>query len=284
MRDPNIGAAVLQLLSLGSAQKYEFFRWNTPGSNLAAHDAYRRQTPPPGYHPEFGSCGSGTTCEDACGPNWLSCEASTTLSLFCYNKVDLNQTCCANGSGRACDNGYYCAWQEFGGRVWCCENGQSLEECGVPSGSSTTASTGGPSSSLSSASEAQSSATVTTTSRAPTGSELSSTIDSHYPASTVTSWATTTVISTVSFAVTVTAPSQGCSLTSGSSSGGTPSGSSSVSNTITEGPPSSTSQRPPFNTTRTTSTLVTAGADGLSANPVSLGLVVLGMLWIWVTF
>lgn len=39
-------------------------------------------------------------CENACGPNWISCEASTSLSLFCYNKVDLNQTCCGNGSGR----------------------------------------------------------------------------------------------------------------------------------------------------------------------------------------
>ncbi|KAK4227039.1 hypothetical protein QBC38DRAFT_349643, partial [Podospora fimiseda] len=61
------------------------------------------------YHPEFGACGSGTTCEDACGPNWLSCSASTDLSLFCYNQVDFGQTCCENGSGRACDRGYYCA-------------------------------------------------------------------------------------------------------------------------------------------------------------------------------
>lgn len=91
---------VLQLLSLGSAQEHEFLRWNTPEANLAARDIYGRQLPPPGYHPEFGSCGSGTTCENACGTNWISCKASTSLSLFCYNKVDLNQTCCENGSGR----------------------------------------------------------------------------------------------------------------------------------------------------------------------------------------
>ncbi|KAK3938672.1 hypothetical protein QBC46DRAFT_389584 [Diplogelasinospora grovesii] len=131
-------ATSLQLLAFCSAA--EFFRWNTPGADLAAagHDLLRRQTqtPPPGYHPEFGSCGSGTTCENACGPNWLSCNASTTLSLFCYNKVDLNQTCCENGSGRACDNGYYCAWTEFNGQAWCCRNGQNLEECGVTTSSS----------------------------------------------------------------------------------------------------------------------------------------------------
>jgi hypothetical protein len=100
MRKHALAIASLQLLALGSAKEYQFFRWNTPGANLAADNVYRRQSPPPGYHPEFGTCGSGTTCENACGPNWISCQASTDLSLFCYNKVDLNQTCCENGSGR----------------------------------------------------------------------------------------------------------------------------------------------------------------------------------------
>lgn len=96
----SIALAFLQLLSLGTAQEHQFYKWNTPRSILEAGSLDRRQTPPPGYHPEFGSCGSGTTCENACGTNWLSCQASTTLSLFCYNKVDLGQTCCENGSGR----------------------------------------------------------------------------------------------------------------------------------------------------------------------------------------
>ena len=123
MRQDGIALAALQLLPpLAAAQYPQVFK-NTPRAALAADDLLnRRQTPPPGYHPEFGSCGSGTTCENACGPNWESCQASTTLSLFCYNKVDLKQTCCENGSGRACDEGFYCAWQEFGGKVWCCEN------------------------------------------------------------------------------------------------------------------------------------------------------------------
>jgi hypothetical protein len=87
-------------LTASAAQENNFFKWNSPRANLAA-DHVRRQSPPPGYHPEFGACGSGTTCENACGPNWESCQASTSLSLFCYNRVDLKQTCCENGSGRA---------------------------------------------------------------------------------------------------------------------------------------------------------------------------------------
>ena len=79
-------------------QHQQFYRWTSPDLNPAS--LMRRQTPPPGYHPEFGTCGSGTTCENACGSNWLSCKATTDLSLFCYNKVQLNQTCCENGSGR----------------------------------------------------------------------------------------------------------------------------------------------------------------------------------------
>lgn len=110
--------AGLQLLGLCSGKQLEFFKSGlSPARNLD-----RRQTAPPGYHPEFGACGSGTSCENACGANWLSCTASTDLSLFCYNNVDFGQTCCENGSGRACDRGYYCAWQTFGGRVWCCED------------------------------------------------------------------------------------------------------------------------------------------------------------------
>ena len=96
MQKPVAAIAVLQLLSLGAAQVFK----NTPRSNSADDRLNRRQTPPPGYHPEFGTCGSGTTCETACGGNWNLCQASTSLSLFCYNKVDLGQTCCENGSGR----------------------------------------------------------------------------------------------------------------------------------------------------------------------------------------
>ncbi|KAK4121519.1 hypothetical protein N657DRAFT_692065 [Parathielavia appendiculata] len=287
MRKLGMAIAILPLLTFGSAQEHQFFRWNTPRANLADDSLHRRQSPPPGYHPEFGTCGSGTTCENACGPNWISCQASTDLSLFCYNKVDLNQTCCENGSGRACDSGYYCAWQEFGGRVWCCENGQSLEECGVPrpTASSTTKSTTSSSSSSTSAS-ASSDFSISgskTTSGRTTGSESTS----QCPRSTVTYSATTTVVSTVSIAattVTVTAEDRGCSSAT-SSSRSWPSGSTSVPETITN-PPSSSSTSPrtsTFNTTtstKPTNTIVTAGAAGLAVVPLNLTLLLLSLLYL----
>ncbi|KAK4233829.1 hypothetical protein C8A03DRAFT_47713 [Achaetomium macrosporum] len=287
MRQHHICISILQLLASASAQEYQFFRWNVPGANLAADNVDRRQSPPPGYHPEFGSCGSGRTCEDACGPNWISCQASTSLSLFCYNQADLNQTCCENGSGRACDNGYYCAWQEFGGRVWCCENGQSLEECGVPPLSSSTTTTNLPTSSGNPGSPTSTSGPPK--SGSPSGSTTEpgtlSATNSQCPASTVTSWATTTVTSTYSFAaitVTVTIPGPGCEYSSATSSPhGGPSGSTSVSGTITDpASPSSTSYRPPTSNTTSTQTVVTAGSRTLNANPLIIGLVLIPLLWL----
>ncbi|KAK3317922.1 hypothetical protein B0H66DRAFT_555828 [Apodospora peruviana] len=139
-----LGAILQSLTFCLAVEEQQFYRWKSPRSDqvlAGSHDLYRRQGPLPGYHPEFGTCGSGTTCENACGGNWQSCRASTELSLFCYNKVDLGQTCCENGSGRACDRGYYCAWKEFAGKTWCCKDGQSLEECGFTSSSSVLGST-----------------------------------------------------------------------------------------------------------------------------------------------
>ncbi|KAL2129760.1 hypothetical protein VTI74DRAFT_7330 [Chaetomium olivicolor] len=281
MRQHGIVVAILQLAAVGSAQEYKFFKWNTPRATLE-----RRQSPPPGYHPEFGSCGSGTTCENACGPNWLSCQASTELSLFCYNKVDLNQTCCENGSGRACDKGYYCAWQEFGGKVWCCENDQSLEECGVPVSSSSVTTSSPTSSATSGGPNLSSTTTGSDTLRSTTGTATNSgslsTTNSQCPTSTVTSWATTTVASTVTFAavtVTVTEHDGGCFSSRSSSQCGHES--TTTTGTITEPPsPSSTSHRPTFHNTTTTKTLATAGARTLSTSSFVIGLLLLPLLLI----
>ncbi|KAK0660838.1 hypothetical protein QBC41DRAFT_350829 [Cercophora samala] len=259
MATKSVLLAGLQLLAVCSAQKNEFLRWNSPRVENPSLD--RRQTPPPGYHPEFGSCGSGTTCENACGANWLSCRASTELSLFCYNQVDLGQSCCENGSGRACDRGYYCAWKEFGGRVWCCEDGQSLEECGVGGGT-----TSAPPTSSSTTS------TATTTTPTDTESDFSTATDSQCVPSTVTSWGTTTVVST--FEVTVTVGTGDCNTASTVTS--PPSSSSWTDTTITKPPTSHTTHRPTNSTT--TSSVITAGSSGLRANLGSLALVVLGVV------
>ncbi|KAL2156721.1 hypothetical protein VTH82DRAFT_1466 [Thermothelomyces myriococcoides] len=281
MRLRNAAPLIVGLVGIASAETYEFFRWNTPGANLAAGDIYRRQSQsfPPGYNPEFGSCGTGRTCEDACGPNWESCQASTDLSLFCYNRVDLNQTCCPNGSGRACDSGYYCAWEEIGGKVWCCEDGQSLEECGVPNATtipSSPTSTSAPTSSSSTSGSGTATRTITTG-----GETLSTNTASQCPASTVTSWATTTV-SVAEVTVTVTMPGPGCAPSSSGSGSFPPSGSSSLPGTVTEPPfPTSTYTPPIFdNSTTTSSFIVTAGSGRLGANSLGLVALLLPLLWI----
>jgi hypothetical protein len=278
-------AALQLLLTLGSAHEHQFFK-NTPRASVEADHVHRRQSAPPGYSPDFGLCGTGTTCQDACGPNWESCQASTTLSLFCYNKVDLKQTCCENGSGRACEEGYYCAWQEFGGKVWCCENGQSLEECGVPqTGTSATGSpTGSPTFSGGSSSQTPGASTSTKSSGTVTGGGTLSVTGSQCPAATVTSWATTTVVSTVSIAattVTVVGPGGCYSESSTSLSRSEPSFDASLPGTITQPPlSSSTSYGPPNLNTTTTGGIVTAGAWSLHASLPGLALALLPLLWL----
>ena len=127
----------LQFMRVAAIEQ-EYFRWDAPYTG--GRDLVRRVD---GYHPEFGSCGSGKTCTDACGDGWDHCNATTTLSLFCYNP-GVGQTCCGNGSGRkclvsnrseleernlsfrestgACDKGFYCAWAGINGQTWCCED------------------------------------------------------------------------------------------------------------------------------------------------------------------
>ncbi|KAL1841086.1 hypothetical protein VTJ49DRAFT_7417 [Mycothermus thermophilus] len=271
MRTLRTTIAVLPLLALGSAadptQGRQFFRWNAPRDLTDETGLLRRQTPPPGYHPEFGSCGSGTTCENACGTNWILCPAKTDLSLFCYNKVDLGQTCCPNGSGRACERGYYCAWQTFGGKVWCCEEGQSLEECGVPADATTAISSSSTASSESTSSGATDGPATTPTSVAvstPDGDGSGSTC----PLSTVTAWstvtettATTVSVAAVTVTVTETLYADICSDPDTS----TPSGPDTTipgSFSITAAPSTSTTGFWP--SSRTTSRpLVTAGAPGV---------------------
>lgn len=119
--------------------------------------------------------------------------------------------------------------------------GQSLEECGVPQTSSSA--TGSPTSPSGPSSQTPGSSTSTKSSRTVTGSGTLSVTSSQCPATTVTSWATTTVVSTVSIAattVTVVGPGGGCySESSTSLSASEPSSDISLSGTITQPPLSS---------------------------------------------
>ncbi len=91
-------AALLHLPAPVVADFY-FYRWVQPALYEASLVGRDDRIYNPGYPPEFGSCGSGTTCSDACGDGFEACNATTSLSLFCFNKP-AGQTCCPNGSGR----------------------------------------------------------------------------------------------------------------------------------------------------------------------------------------
>ena len=75
-------------------------------SSIEEVGVVRRQV---GYSPAYGNSGSGATCEDAYGPQWEQCSASTELALFCFNP-SIGQTCCADGNGSMFANMFYGPW------------------------------------------------------------------------------------------------------------------------------------------------------------------------------
>ncbi|KAI0910097.1 hypothetical protein F4823DRAFT_591682 [Ustulina deusta] len=79
-----------------------------------------------GYSPTEQLCGAGDTCADACGKGFKQCRSKDSLT-HCYNSLK-KQTCCPNGSGDSCDNGYFCTADEDA-KTWCCPDGLSLKEC-----------------------------------------------------------------------------------------------------------------------------------------------------------
>jgi hypothetical protein len=70
-----------------------------------------------GYAPSQTYCGPGTDCASSCGTGYIQC-ASTDSDLHCYNP-EIKQTCCPDGNGNSCDDGYFCTSDTTGG-TWCC--------------------------------------------------------------------------------------------------------------------------------------------------------------------
>ncbi|KAI0813960.1 hypothetical protein GGR55DRAFT_633343 [Xylaria sp. FL0064] len=79
-----------------------------------------------GYAPTEEICGDGHTCAEACGKGFQQCHSKDDLT-HCYNPIK-KQTCCPNGSGDACDDGYFCTADDDA-KTWCCPDGMSLKEC-----------------------------------------------------------------------------------------------------------------------------------------------------------
>ncbi|KAE8449271.1 hypothetical protein EG329_008438 [Mollisiaceae sp. DMI_Dod_QoI] len=83
----------------------------------------RRQA---GYQPTQTYCGPGDDCASSCGDGYVQCPSSDG-DLHCFDPA-IQQTCCPDGSGNSCDEGYYCTSDASGG-TWCCPDGMDLAAC-----------------------------------------------------------------------------------------------------------------------------------------------------------
>lgn len=152
-----------------------------------------RRTGSDGYSPSSSLCGLGTTCAEACGAGYATCK-STDDAIHCYDPSSA-QTCCPDGSGNSCDDGYYCTGS-VGGDTVCCPNSQSLTECAAAysvSGSLTIETA--TSSAVSSSTIASSSAIITSSAAPNTTTSSSSASSTHHTSikansTVITSWGT----------------------------------------------------------------------------------------------
>ncbi|KAI0888983.1 uncharacterized protein GGS22DRAFT_65616 [Annulohypoxylon maeteangense] len=79
-----------------------------------------------GYSPEQQFCGSGDTCDEACGKGFAQCPSKDGI-VHCFNKAG-NQTCCPGKTGDSCDQGYFCSADDKG-NTWCCPDSMTLKQC-----------------------------------------------------------------------------------------------------------------------------------------------------------
>lgn len=90
-----------------------------PGMSLMRRDTS-------GYSPDVTKCGAGDTCSQACGAGFAQCPSNDNIA-HCFNP-NAKQACCTDGSGNACDEGFYCA-HDTNKKSMCCPNGQDLAAC-----------------------------------------------------------------------------------------------------------------------------------------------------------
>ncbi|RDW71389.1 hypothetical protein BP6252_07952 [Coleophoma cylindrospora] len=80
-----------------------------------------------GYQPTQDTCGSGSTCSEACGKGYITCDSSVDEGSHCFNP-DAGEKCCPNNSGDSCAQGYYCT-EDSKHTTWCCPDGTDLASC-----------------------------------------------------------------------------------------------------------------------------------------------------------
>ncbi|KAF5007449.1 hypothetical protein FDECE_6211 [Fusarium decemcellulare] len=153
----NVAAAIDQ------RQPYQPIKGPVQGISLS-----RRSTP--GYQPEQSTCGDGSTCAEACGQGYESCPSNDD-STHCYNPL-AKQTCCSDGTGNSCDEGYYCT-HDTKSQTWCCPDSMDLVQCAAAYG-------------VKDGLETAKALTTTTTAPATTSSALKTTSTTVYVTSTST--------------------------------------------------------------------------------------------------
>jgi len=94
--------------------------------SMSLNDAFGLLKRQAGYAPTQTYCGPGADCAASCGAGYVQCD-STDGDLHCYDP-DIQQTCCPDGSGNSCNEGYFCT-SDSTGDTWCCPDGLSLSAC-----------------------------------------------------------------------------------------------------------------------------------------------------------
>jgi hypothetical protein len=72
-----------------------------------------------GYQPTQTYCGPGADCASSCGAGYVQCPSSDG-DLHCYDPT-IQQTCCPDGTGNSCAEGFFCT-EDASGNTWCCPN------------------------------------------------------------------------------------------------------------------------------------------------------------------
>src|SRR5436190_14167543 len=85
--------STLAALSVAEPQPY-LLRAATSSNELFG--LMKRQS---GYAPSSVDCGPGTTCAEACGPNYIQCP-SDDVETHCFDP-SIKEICCTDGSGCA---------------------------------------------------------------------------------------------------------------------------------------------------------------------------------------
>ncbi|KAM0563470.1 hypothetical protein ACHAPJ_001191 [Fusarium lateritium] len=183
-------------------QPYKLIKAPIQGLSLS-----RRSTP--GYQPDQSVCArDGDTCADACGAGYESCPSEDN-STHCFNPT-VKQTCCFDGTGNSCDEGYYCT-HDTKAQTWCCPDSMDLKECAATYGVKDGLETKKLLTTTAEPTVAESTTSSATSANPTTASGLKTTSTTVFVTSTLGSNEPATTSNTVVVKTTIVAPSSGYS-------------------------------------------------------------------------